>query len=154
MSKENFKNESKSITAKCMYTNTEPSHEVIVLDDLKKRGFRVTKFALGLDLKHCLLVMRTVAHYHASTVKRIKHYGGLSQFLDTCIKNLVEEINNWPRFEKYADILKKLRPISMNRLTEAVRREDAGLNVLIHGDLWLGNMMFRYSQEIGDLQDI
>ncbi|KAJ9578957.1 hypothetical protein L9F63_024936, partial [Diploptera punctata] len=73
MSKENFKNESKSITAKCMYTNMEPSHEVIVLDDLKKRGFRVTKVALGLDLKHCLLVMRTVAHYHASTVKRIKH---------------------------------------------------------------------------------
>jgi hypothetical protein len=39
----------------------------IVLDDLKEQGFRMADRKVGLDMKHCLLVMKTLAQSHAAS---------------------------------------------------------------------------------------
>ena len=40
----------------------------IVVDDLCAQGFRMAGRQKGLDLPHCLLVMRTLARFHAASV--------------------------------------------------------------------------------------
>ncbi|KAJ9581045.1 hypothetical protein L9F63_023769 [Diploptera punctata] len=157
--------------AKCFYSTTEPWYEAIVLEDLKKEGFQLATVDLGLDLKHCMLVIRSIAQYHASSMVLyskdktcfepfkeslfVKYPdSGMGQFLATSIKNIVEEITNWPGYEMYADMLKSLIPKSMDHWMDAIRKDETGFNVFIHGDLWLNNIMFRYSQESGEVQDI
>ncbi|KAJ9581047.1 hypothetical protein L9F63_023771 [Diploptera punctata] len=145
--------------AKCFFTNTDTWHEAIMLEDLKKKGFRLAKVSLGLDLEHCLLVMRTIAQYHAASLALqslfIKYPdSGMNQFLATSVRNLAQEVENWPGYEIYLDALKSLEPTVKNHLLEAVRIDEAGCNVLLHGDLWLNNIMFRYSEETGNVQDV
>ena len=171
MYKEAFLEEFQPFAPKCIYTSREPPYEAIVLEDLKRKGFTLAKVSLGLDLKHCLLVIRTIAQFHASALilrqkdphlfglfiesHFIKHFNaGMNRLIQTCLKNLVEEINRWPGYEKYIETLKKLMSTGMNHWIEAVRNDDTEFNVLNHGDLWLNNMMFSYSEESGEVQHV
>jgi hypothetical protein len=40
----------------------------VVLEDLAAAGFKMGERRKGLDLAHCLLVMRTLARFHAASV--------------------------------------------------------------------------------------
>lgn len=40
----------------------------LVLEDLGARGFRLANRQLGLDRDHCVLVMRRLARFHASSI--------------------------------------------------------------------------------------
>ena len=147
--------------AKCLYTSMDP--ETIVLEDLKKQGFTLATVTHGLDLKHCLLVVRTMAQYHAaSMVMRFQNPDlfqtfrenfitknpetGVSAYFISCVRTLKKHVEKWPGYEKYAELLGKIEPNVMKIWVNSFRREEDAFNVLIHGDLWLNNMMFRYSQ--------
>ncbi|KAJ9581046.1 hypothetical protein L9F63_023770 [Diploptera punctata] len=171
MKKEALAKTIQPFAAKCFFTNTDTWREAIMLEDLKKEGFRLAEVSVGLDLEHCMLVMRTIAQYHAaSLVLRekilkclepfkeslfIKYPDSvMAQFLATSVRNLAQEVVNWPGYEIYQDALKSLEPTANNHLMDALRIDETGLNVLLHGDLWLNNMMFRYSEETGNVQDV
>jgi hypothetical protein len=55
-------------TARCLHYSPGPPVSTIVLEDLKEQGFRMADRTAGLDLQHCLLVMRTIARSHAASV--------------------------------------------------------------------------------------
>jgi hypothetical protein len=42
--------------------------KTIVLEDLCTEGFKMAERRQGLDLAHCLLIMRRVARFHAASV--------------------------------------------------------------------------------------
>ena len=159
----------KPIAAKCIYTSTEPA--AIILEDLKKEGFRLADLTDGLDLKHCLLVMRTIAKYHAASLilhlqdpSRFKvfldnffsqdFHNGMSGFFSCAVRSVKDEIKTWPGYEKYLGTLNALENAAIHHWVNGVRRDEAGFNVLIHGDLWKNNMMFRYSEKSGEVEDI
>jgi hypothetical protein len=52
------------ITPKCIYA----CKTFLVLEDLSATGFKMGERRKGLDLDHCLLVMRTLARFHAASV--------------------------------------------------------------------------------------
>ncbi|KAJ9582753.1 hypothetical protein L9F63_022898 [Diploptera punctata] len=155
------------IAANCIYTQELPT--AIVLDDLKKQGFKLASVTHGLDLKHCLLVMRKIAQYHACSVvlrhqdpsrfEAFKEYllkngrAGMSGFFTNVMKSMRNEVESWDDGENYLDALKTLEIKTLDRWINAVLREDDGYNVLIHGDLWMNNMMFRYSEK-QDVQEV
>jgi predicted cupin superfamily sugar epimerase len=54
-------------TARCLYYHSGSPTSAIVSDDLKEQGFRMADRTVGLDMKHCLLVMKTLAQSHAAS---------------------------------------------------------------------------------------
>ena len=154
--------------AKCIYSSTDPT--AIVFEDLKRQGFKLANVTHGLDLNHCLLVMRTIAQYHAASVvlrhhepSRLRPFEednavndndkGMRGYLASIIKAVGRHMATWQEYEKYLDFLNKLENTALDHWYEALRRDDSGFNVLLHGDLWLNNLMFRHSQE-NELQDV
>jgi hypothetical protein len=51
------------LAPKCIYA----CKHFLVLEDLSAAGFRMLDRRQGLDLDHCLLVMRTLAKFHAAS---------------------------------------------------------------------------------------
>ena len=127
---------------------------------------------LGLDLKHCLLVMRQIGRYHAASVVlqqnspdrficfresmfRSEGFASCKQIFRTSLTNLAKEVEKWPRYkEALNEKLLNMADSAYTRFIDSVKRDEQEFNVLCHGDLWLNNMMFRYSEESGELTEV
>jgi thiamine kinase-like enzyme len=142
------------------------------MEDLKEQGFRMAERISGLDMNHCLLVMRQLGRYHAaSAVLHEKEPEHFRHFLDslftinltesterlfkTNILNLVKEVGKWPDYkERFYEKLLKIADNVCTYFVDSLRRDEEEFNVLCHGDLWLNNMMFRYSEDTGEVMNI
>jgi len=144
----------------------------IVLDDLKEQGFRLADRTVGLDMQHCLLVMKALAHSHAaSAVLHLKDPQIFEPFSESffCerqrkiiefifqsnLKNLAKEVEKWPLFnDRFANKLHRIADISTDFLIKLLERDDDNFNTLVHGDLKINNMMFRYSDVTDEGVDV
>ena len=142
------------------------------MQDLREQGFKMADRALGLDLKHSLLVMKHIGRYHgASAVLQQKTpenflyfheplYG--SKLFELCeslfrtgVTNLAQEMVMWPQYrERFSEKLLKLADNAYTKFLDSLKRREEEFNVLCHGDLRLNNIMFRYSEETGEATDI
>ncbi|KAJ9590309.1 hypothetical protein L9F63_027852, partial [Diploptera punctata] len=157
--------------AKCIYVHHAPQARGMVLEDLKTEGFRLANVSLGLDLKHCQLVLGKIAQYHAaSIVLHEKNPNCFQKFLSNfynsdsvkkfepvvrgTIRSCAEMISTCPGYEKYVDVLHSLEDTLVPDMRKAIAMDDSGYNVLNHGDLWLNNIMFRYNEDSQQVQDV
>lgn len=159
------------LSANLLYIVNDPPQQAIVMQDLKAQGFKMADRTRGLELQHSLLVMKQIGRYHgASAVLQQKMpenflyfhegiYG--SKVLEACedffrsgLTNLAQEVAKWPHYrERFSEKLLKLADNAYTKFLDSVIRREEEFNVLCHGDLWLNNMMFRYSQETGEVTD-
>jgi hypothetical protein len=113
-------------TVRCLYYHSGTPTSVIVLDDLKEQGFRMADRTVGLDMKHCLLVMKTLAQSHAaSAVLHLKdpeifkpigesiyserNSKSIEMYYQTLMDNIAKEVENWPLYsERFACKLHRL----------------------------------------------
>ncbi|KAJ9580970.1 hypothetical protein L9F63_023855 [Diploptera punctata] len=163
-----------SFAAECLYSHFGSPGNVLVLEDLKEAGFKMAERTEGLDKKHCLLVLNTLAKYHAGSV--VLHKLDPKLFDEFCvnpfsdeesvelmepmfgkgIKYLAQEMENWPEFDPtFSEKLHKISVFSAKYIIDCRKKQDGCFNVFRHGDLWLNNMMFKYSeadqvQEVSD----
>lgn len=149
--------------ARYLHSHNGRPAKVIVMEDLKKRGFEMAERTLGLDMDHCLLVMRTLARFHATsmvmrerdpdcfkpfmeTIYRDEMRENLETFFTSNVKAFAKEVRECPDFnDSIADKIHNIGENAMDYWIKATKRDDEGFNVLAHGDLWINNMMFRYS---------
>ncbi|KAF7414808.1 hypothetical protein HZH68_003297 [Vespula germanica] len=165
-------------TLKKMSNLIEPAHRInarifyvqkeypvfLVIEDLATLGFRMADRQAGLDLPHCLLAMRGLARFHASSVaicekepnqKKFyirgifssEHPPELTSFFTLGTKSLGREIRKWPDLEKYAEKIDKLADKIYDKAAEISKCRPDEFNVINHGDFWVNNMMFRYNEE-------
>ena len=150
-----------------LYTVSDLPQRAIVMQDLKAEGFKMADCTRGLDLKHCLLVMKQMGRYHgASAVLQQKTpenflyfhesiYGLYEDVFRIGITNLAQEVAKWPEYrERFSEKLLNLAENAYDKFLDSVKIREEEFNVLCHGDIWFNNMMFRYSQETGDVTDI
>ncbi|KAL2747885.1 uncharacterized protein V1477_003780 [Vespula maculifrons] len=165
-------------TLKKMSNLLEPAHRInarifyvqkeypvfLVIEDLATLGYRMADRQAGLDLPHCLLAMRGLARFHASSVaicekepnqKKFyirgifssEHPPELTSFFTLGTKSLGKEIRKWPDLEKYAEKIDKLAEKIYDKAAEISKCRPDEFNVINHGDFWVNNMMFRYNEE-------
>jgi len=71
-------------TARCLYYHSGSPATAIVLDDLTEQGFRLADRTVGLDMQHCLLVMKAIAQSHAaSAVLHLKEPHIIKPFIES-----------------------------------------------------------------------
>ncbi|XP_069690945.1 uncharacterized protein [Periplaneta americana] len=158
-------------SAKYLYSDSHETASSIVLEDLKVKGFRLAdNRTSGLDVKHCLLVMRTIARYHAASLVQyqkdptifeplmdnvfsIDKDNGLKELFEGNISRVAKEVDTWPEYkDTLAKRLYNLRDTTMEKWRLGYTR-NGEFNVLCHGDLWLNNLMFRYSGDTAEIED-
>ncbi|PSN36163.1 hypothetical protein C0J52_17000 [Blattella germanica] len=166
------KNKFKPFAAKCFYSQFKPS--VIVMEDLKEKGFTLAERMQGLDMKHSLLVIKQIARYHAASAALLKKEPevfkdveesvfanedlkkNLEPFFGKGVQNLANEVNGWPEYkERFGGKLEKIAEKAVDTYIEINSMFDKNdFNCYTHGDLWLNNMMFRYSNSTGEVEEV
>jgi hypothetical protein len=158
--------------ARCLYYHSGSNAYAIVLDDLTEQGFRLADRTVGLDMQHSLLVMKAIAQSHAaSAVLHFQepeifkpfsesfyceqHRNTIELILQRTIKSLAKEVEKWPLFNnRFACKLHRVADKSVDCFIKLLERDEDDFNVFVHGDLWVNNIMFRYSEDTDEVVDV
>ncbi|XP_058059464.1 uncharacterized protein LOC131210260 [Anopheles bellator] len=135
--------------------------DVLVLDDMTNSGCRMANRRAGLDLKHTELALDLLAKFHAASAVYVDHGHTLTDefigpkpiegfrkmgkdFLQPMLDGLMQYMAHWDLEPDYYDDLKELTTTVIDDLADMVTPRENQFNVLIHGDLWTNNMVFKY----------
>jgi len=159
-------------TARCLYYHSGSPATAIVLDDLKEQGFRLADKTVGLDMQHCLLVMKAIAQSHAASavlhLKEPQIFKPFSEsffcernrkimdlFLQSNLKSLAKEVEKWPLFnDRFACKLHRVADIATDFMIKLLERDDDDFNAFVHADLTMNNIMFRYCDDTDEVVDV
>ncbi|ROT72736.1 hypothetical protein C7M84_008851 [Penaeus vannamei] len=149
----------------CYYSGMERKKELIILEDLRTRGFKMFDRRKGLDVAHAKLALKGLAKLHAASLllQERKPESLEAKLLNRPWGNLVEGSTNvLPILERTLDtsvtILSKIGGYESTivwvknvkaKLQEIFESDvkSTKYHVLCHGDAWNNNMLFRYSDD-------
>lgn len=138
------------------------ANEVLIFNDLREQGYIMPDRIKGLDAQHTKMTLESMAKMHALSIVLNEQQNGIynrfvtgmfnrksdafHNFFTTQMDALINEISKWPGYEYYVKKLINLRPNFIEKSTKVFDREDGDLHVLVHGDLWVNNTMFKYNE--------
>ncbi|CAH2048951.1 unnamed protein product, partial [Iphiclides podalirius] len=140
----------------------------LVMPDLAPEGYKTFRSHETLDLKHSLVTAASIARFHASFANYATRRGiedkRAYNFLQECVDVAVEptfcespwlraaaklSVNFLQAFsKKFAQYPADLERLLVERYLEAcaeLKEHEDTLNVIIHKDLWINNIMFKHS---------
>lgn len=145
--------------------NLDIDNKMIFMEDLKAEGYQMVDRKTPLDLEHSLLVIKSLAKMHAAGYLLLKENPAYKEkYLDylwrkekeenlmfklvegslTC---LVNSLDVWPISEEDKNVFRNFRGNLYEKLADNYSRKETSFNVLLHGDCWLNNIMFKYENE-------
>ncbi|EEB19410.1 predicted protein [Pediculus humanus corporis] len=156
--------EQPKLWADCYYYQGHPKN-VIVMEDLKLSGFVLGNRFQGLDYEHSSLVIESLAKLHGTSFVLLQEKPEMFKNLnkpfwksdneemfkimfEENINFLTEDMKSWDDFDKKSIYVDKLSKVEIIKgIINVWERDEKNLKVLIHGDSWLNNFMFRYGTD-------
>ncbi|XKL61895.1 hypothetical protein PGB90_001728 [Kerria lacca] len=138
----------------------------LILEDLSESGFKMVDKKTRLDLEHSKIALRSLAQFHALSLKYLQTYDideakmnhSLSNLTDLEAQN-IQELILFPLYDSFLKISSTLVSKNMYKILEEYKNHihketqltmninKNGMNVMRHGDYSIGNILFRYDTE-------
>lgn len=153
---------------KYFHSSLKEGHEVIFLEDLRPRGFKMFDRRKGMDVSHTDLVLKELGRLHAASHllrSRIPNFCEAYPVLDIDWLNYSEEAVDTTRsifanqMEVVCNLLKKFGgyelavnwlTLNMGKAAEIIEKQlqrKPPFDLICHGDCWNNNLLFRYDEE-------
>ncbi|KAJ8925786.1 hypothetical protein NQ315_009636 [Exocentrus adspersus] len=164
--KENKVAEVFSSFPKCYKTVSDEKVELIIMDDLKKKGYELYDRKKPMDLDHLKLVLQEYAKLHAIPFAlRHKKKEEFKQLVGDFKDNMITIFDDsWRRmlaqgFEKAGGVMKEKGKLHLYQMCEGIIKKNAGdmmmelltteepVSAILHGDCWNNNFLFEYKVE-------
>ncbi|XP_046749907.1 uncharacterized protein LOC124413404 [Diprion similis] len=152
------------LAAQCLHVQyQDPVH--LIIEDLTPEAFRMADRLAGLDLDHCLLAIRNLAIFHASSValteknpEAVTKYkegifhknrpSTLTAMFKLGTQTLAKQVAEWSELSpRIAEKILNLSETIYEKGCEAALFREEDFNVLNHGDFWINNMLFQYDNQ-------
>lgn len=151
---------------RCYHVSRETDRELIFMEDLRDRGFRMVARTEGLDIAHTTLALDELARLHAASllVQAKLSNQDLTHQHDYLLKDLTTHDDKNPEallpmfqgylrqaaalmsqikgYEKVVSWIESLKPRMREVLEEQTSR--GKYNAVCHGDCWSNNLLFRW----------
>ncbi|XP_032668296.1 uncharacterized protein LOC116842701 isoform X2 [Odontomachus brunneus] len=144
-------------------------NDVIVLEDMAYSGYTMTDKSTPFDFEHCVILMKTLAKFHAKSFIFERQYkktlhdkfshcmhetlwpradGKAKAMIDAGVKGIFSIIDLLPGLSNNQCANLKERVVKLcadhtDKLSPSTKHK----NVLCHGDLWANNILFKYGDD-------
>ncbi|KAM7362730.1 uncharacterized protein ACRADG_013298 [Cochliomyia hominivorax] len=135
--------------------------DVLILEDLRLKGFENFNRHLGLDLEHTKAVLKKLAQFHAASAHHFLKAGPYMEIFNKCLPTdvdlhedhrnninriFLENLHLYGDFQYMKEKLKNFSETQPDPFQLASDWKINKFNVLNHGDCWTNNIMFQYNQ--------
>ncbi|CAL4073280.1 unnamed protein product [Meganyctiphanes norvegica] len=146
---------------KCIHVSSEEQIALMILEDLRPRGFKMFERKKGLDIQHTKLALAELARLHASSIILHRNINEiLSDKFDflkatTTVEdemktifqgNVTTAIMMLDKIGGYKNVISWLKNIlpTVDEIYTSSIAPAPPFEVLCHGDCWNNNLLFRY----------
>lgn len=149
-----------------------PRKDMLVLEDLTSKGYRMCDRIKQLDHDHCMSCMRAIAKFHASSValhnvnpKLIETVGkevlfaedtgwyeSQNGYIKNCFTSTANGLKTVKAYEKFGEMVFQQIDSMWEKLVKVFSKEKP-FRVLNHGDVWTNNILFKHD-ECGRITDV
>lgn len=135
----------------------------IIFEDLIEKNYKMANRTNGLDLAHAKMIIKKLAKMHLISLiynqennhelekffnrgMFCRQANGINSYFETNFDYLIKEIERWnPGWEYYVKKLNKMKKNLIENARKVFDPCDTDFNVLVHGDLWINNIMYKYN---------
>ncbi|XP_037806442.1 uncharacterized protein LOC119600347 [Lucilia sericata] len=138
---------------------------IIVMENLKLKGFCLNEVKQGFNLNQCHLVLQKLAKFHAVSMVLYKknpdmfryhlpgniseHPSPIHEMYSKAIKSTIEYCNSQEELKKYVEKLENFSTTIIAKMINVYSRNLSDrFHVLNHGDMWVNNLMFNNEEEV------
>ncbi|TDG47635.1 hypothetical protein AWZ03_005933 [Drosophila navojoa] len=158
--------EEHKLSADCLFVEREPKKEIYLLEDLCALGYASMNRQKGLNLEDAEICVHKLAQFHAASMLLLheqpelvgqlspSHYAeGLDDpFAQVIVVNGTafgaDVVAELPGMSKIADKMRAQLPAEYEtRIKTVVNGKNTAMPVIVHGDLWLNNLMINAEEK-------
>ncbi|KAB7499289.1 hypothetical protein Anas_04957 [Armadillidium nasatum] len=138
-------------TPKIYARSLSKEREAFVTENLRKQGFVMHDRKKGQDLNHAILVLEELGRFHASSLLledtiAPKTFVETFDHFQTQVECTIKYLSEIPKYKKCVQWLKaNIDSVGHYYLDGNTPKEP--FDVLVHGDCWTNNMLFKYNSK-------
>ncbi|XP_039962791.1 uncharacterized protein LOC120776327 [Bactrocera tryoni] len=156
-----------------VYHAIKNNRETHFFEDLTPRGYVIRPRTTGYNEDETRLLFKRLGEYHAASLifkeghpgiegKMREFYAVSDPVLELFIEDqmydnieyVVKILETWPGYESIiAKMRKNTREVFRSKFLPLFDRTQAKLNLVLHGDMWIANLLLKYNSKDGSAED-